>query len=195
MPLPQLPTQADLARRLPVTDSVLIHAPAEAVWKAISAPSNLEAAHPYVDTNPVREWPEAGESGVGAQDTLFYYSGLRMTRQIEGWYPPGEGETVGYDLHIWHRRSMVSRVEWRITSAGKGRSRLTITVWPYLLEHWPGPLRLLGQSLGIKPMMWYYLRSVVRGFKQVVETGQPVERNQFGPHPIFSPVAREAHVV
>lgn len=32
-----------------------------------------------------------------------------------------------------------------------------------------------------------YVDSVVRGVRHFVESGTPVERNQFGPHPVFSP--------
>jgi hypothetical protein len=118
-----------------------------------------------------------------------------MTRQFFAWHDgaasgePASGTCglLGYDLDIWHRRGAVSRVRWRVTEAVGGRSELAITVWPYLLSTWPPLVRQLGQALGVRPMMWWYLRSVVRGFRQVVETGRPVRRNQFGWHPVFSP--------
>ena len=42
----------------------------------------------------------------------------------------------------------------------------------------------LGVSRGAIPP---YLDSVVRGVAHYVETGDPVTRNQFGAHPIYSP--------
>ena len=177
------PAPPDLRRRLPVTGRAEMAAPPGAVWDAISAPGNLEAAHPYVRANPVERWP-----GVGSCDRIVYYSGLRMTRRFLTWHDGADG-VLGYDLDIWHRPSSVSHVRWRVTPAGAGRSTLAITVWPYLLAGWPPVLRQLGQALGVRPFMAWYLRSVVRGFRHVVETGEPVRRNQFGPHPTFSPRA------
>lgn len=183
------------ARRLPVTASVRIAAPPADVWAAIAAPGNLGPTHPYVRRNPVERWPGAGgagpgASGVGARDRLEYYSGLRMTREVDAWHDGADG-VLGYDLRIWHSRRAVSSVRWRVTAGGAGRSRLTITVWPYLLDDWPPVARHAGQALGVWPAMRWYLRSVVRGFKWWVETGQPVRRNQFGPHPLFSPAGAE----
>ena len=177
------PAPLDLGRRRPVTATAEIAAPPEAVWEAISAPGNLEAAHPFVRENPVERWP-----GVGARDRIVYHNGLRMTRHLFAWHDGADG-VLGYDLDIWHRRASVSRVRWRVTAAGAGRSVLAITVWPYLLADWPPAARQVGQALGVWPMMRWYLRSVVRGFRHVVETKRPVRRNQFGPHPVFSPRA------
>lgn len=169
------------ARCLPVTSRILIRAPRDQVWATIAAPGNLEAAHPFVEANPVERWP-----GVGARDRIVYYTGLQMVREATAWHDGRDGE-YGYDLSVWHRPGAVSRARWRVTAAGDGQSRLTITIWPYLLASWPAGIRPLGQALGVRPLMWWYLRSVVRGVRHVVETGEPVRRNQFGWHPVFSP--------
>ncbi|MDX1420113.1 MAG: SRPBCC family protein [Rubricoccaceae bacterium] len=168
------------SRCLPVTAHARIRAPRDRVWATIAAPGNLEAAHPYVKANPVERWP-----GPDARDRIVYDSGLQLIREATAWHDGSDGE-YGYDLAVWNRPGAVSRARWRVTEEGPAASRLTITIWPYLLASWPAGVRQLGQALAVRPAMRWYLRSVVLGFRHVVETGEPVQRNQFGWHPMFS---------
>lgn len=160
----------------PVTGSVVIAAPAERVWEVISAPGNLVACHPFCKDNPVREWP-----GEGSIDEVHYLSGWIYERHVHAWL---EGE--GYDLEIGRPGGSRSEVSWRITPLDESRSKLTITVYPSFLEDKPAFLRWLAYRFRIRPLLASYLESVVRGFDWYLTRGEPVPRNQFGPHPWFS---------
>jgi hypothetical protein len=54
-----------------ISRTIKIKVPAAKVWDAITRPGSLESCHPFVESNPVQEWP-----GVGSKDIIHYYSGL-----------------------------------------------------------------------------------------------------------------------
>ena len=64
-----------------------IAASADDVWAAISAPGNLEAAHPFCARNPVSVWP-----GSESRDQIHYLSGWVYERRFKRWI-----DRVGYD--------------------------------------------------------------------------------------------------
>ena len=101
-----------------VSGTAKIPAPTEKVWEAIASPGSLESCHPFVEENPVEEWP-----GVGARDMIRYYSGLVYYREFYTW---SEGE--GYDLMIGKKGQLNYRVLWRVEPSGEYESTLTITV-------------------------------------------------------------------
>ena len=73
-----------------VTVTQVIDADAQKIWQAISEPGVLERTHPFVEKNPVEQWP-----GIGAKDTIHYFSGLTLHRDFTYW-----NEEQGYDLKI-----------------------------------------------------------------------------------------------
>lgn len=147
------------------------------VWSVISSPGNLELCHPFCRRNPVESW-----SGVGSRDAIEYHSGWLFERRFTGWI-----DGVGYDLEIGRKGGRRSAVAWRIREVEDGTSVLGITIYPVGLQHLPVVIRWLPHLITMRPMLRTYLDSVLRGFDHYITTGQPVTRNQFGPHRWFSP--------
>ncbi len=154
-----------------IARSIVIDASPERVWEAISTPGVLEIAHPFCRENPVASWP-----GIGSKDRIVYYNGLVMERQFVRWV-----DGVGYDLEIRPAgRDERSSVAWRIGSEADDKASLSITIYP--------AVGALGrrQTDRLLKLLGRYLDSVVRGFEHYLRTGQPVRRNQFGAHRMFS---------
>ena len=167
-----------LARfKWPIIVSRTIAAPAQNTWLAISSLSNLEDCHPFCAKNPVDTWP-----GVGAKDTIHYYSGWVLHREFTNWI-----DGVGYDLTIGRAGGRQSYVSWRITQEQENNSTLSITLYPHALQNIPVAIRWIPHLASIRPTMQSYLESVVKGFAWFIITGQPVAKNQFGAHAWFSP--------
>jgi len=162
--------------RWPVAVSRIISAPATALWRAISAPGNLELCHPFCRANPVATWP-----GVGSRDQVHYLNGVVYERRFRRWI-----EGTGYDLDIGPAGGKLSTVSWRITPVDETTSTLGIVVYPHLVQGVPVVLRWLPHLLWVRPRLEAYLTSVIRGFEWYLQNDEPVPRNQFGRHPWFS---------
>ena len=159
-----------------VTVSRSIAASPTDLWAAISAPRNLENAHPFCAHNPVAAWP-----GPDSSDEVHYLSGWIYRRQFTDWT-----DGLGYDLLIGSDGEPPSRVSWRIIDGGSGRADLTITIRPSRFDRIPALAQRPVQFVYVRPLLRRYLTSVVRGFEWWVTTGEPVPNNQFGRHPWFS---------
>ena len=153
-----------------------IKAAADRVWQVISQPGQLPRYHPFCQETTVLQWP-----GVGAKDTVTYYSGVQYERDFVTWL-----EGVGYDIEVGPPARKTARVEWRITGQGEQQSELSITVIPYLQADLPAPQREAYQRRLFGATIAQYLESVVRGVGHVATTGEAVQENQFGSHPHFS---------
>ena len=160
----------------PVAVSQPIAAPAEKVWKTISAPGNLEACHPFCARNPVEVWP-----GEKSRDEVHYLSGWVFERRFCRWI-----DGIGYDLEIGRRGGKTSFVSWRISPLDRLSSKLTITVYPHVLQQIPLVVRWIPHFLRLRPLLTQYLSSVTKGVEWVVTRAEPLPRNQFGTHPWFS---------
>ena len=146
------------------------------VWEVISMPGNLDLCHPFCAKNPIQEWP-----GEESRDEVHYLSGWVYERRFCNWI-----EGVGYDLEIGEHGGKRSFVSWRIKPVDAGNCILRITVYPYILQNLPAPLRWLPHQLYIGPKLSSYLSSVGKGFEWYIIRGEPVPKNQFGAHPWFS---------
>jgi hypothetical protein len=166
----------------PVAVERRINAAPSDVWSVISNPGNLETCHPFCRRNPVESWP-----GVGSRDSIEYHSGWLLERHFTDWI-----DGVGYDLEIGRKGGRRSAVSWRIRGVDDGTSVFGITIYPVGLQHLPVLIRWVPHLVTMRPMLRSYLESVLRGFEHYITTGQPVRRNQFGPHPWFSPTENEA---
>ncbi len=154
----------------------IIDAPSDRIWAAIATPGNLDRLHPFCRENVVQQWP-----GVGAIDTITYYSGVHYQRDFVAWY---EGE--GYDLEIGPPPHKTARVSWRIKALGAERSEFGIEVTAYLRTDLPASRKVSYQERFFGDTIAQYLDSVVKGVDHLVTTGQAVRKNQFGSHPIYS---------
>ena len=165
-----------MLRRLPVSNSADFDVSSDKLWEAISEPGNLNDSHPFCESNEVISWEDGDRS-----DRLVYLSGLNFVRKFKTWE-----EGVGYTLLIGEEKGSQSYVEWEITPLEDGRSRLTITVYPYILDRLPRILAFVPHAIWVKPRLEAYLKSVVSGFRYHLEEGGRVPRDHFGKHPWFS---------
>ncbi len=156
--------------------SHVIEAASGSIWQVISQPGHLEQVHPFCRENVVLQWP-----GVGARDTITYYSGIHYQRDFVTWL-----EGAGYDIEIGPPPHKTARVAWRIKALNEGRSELSIEVTPYLKSALSEPRKRSHEQRFFGDTIAQYLDSVVRGVDHVVTTGQAVRKNQFGSHPIYS---------
>lgn len=159
-----------------ITAEQQIAAPAADVWRAISAPGNLENCHPFCSKNPVERWP-----GADSRDEIHYLSGWVYHRRFREWH-----EGVGYDLDILREDQLIANVSWRISSVEAHSCVLRIRVVPRAIDSYAAAMRWLLFLVRIRPLLRSYLKSVTKGFEWFVVRGEPVPRNQFGKHPWFS---------
>ena len=162
-------------KRLPVTQSIEFKLTIEELWNLISEPGNLNSSHPFCKTNEVISWDEKNHS-----DRLVYLNGRNYIRHFQTWE-----EGKGYTLLIGEENGSQSFVRWEIEEQDGG-SKLTITVYPFILAKLPKILAFIPHILWVKPRLGSYLKSVLSGFKHYSTTGESVPRNHFGKHPWFS---------
>lgn len=172
-----LPTEYAPTFRWPISVTRKISAPPEKVWDVISSRGNLAYCHPFCEKNPVEKWP-----GVGAHDSVHYYSGLVYVRDFTRWF-----EGVGYDIEVGRKNGRTSLVSWRVRPERDSESSLTITIKSHAYQQIPLVLRWFPHHFRLRPMLRSYLSAVLKGFEYYIVTGQPVQRNQFGSHSLFSP--------
>lgn len=156
--------------------SHIIEVDSESVWQVISQPGQLPRYHPFCKETTVLKWP-----GVGAKDTVSYYSGVHYERDFVTWL-----EGVGFDIEVGPPSRKTARVEWRITEQGERQSELAITVIPYLKADLSTPRKRAYQQRLFGDTIAQYLYSVVRGVGHMATTGEAVQKNQFGSHPLYS---------
>lgn len=149
------------------------------VWGAISTPGILELCHPFCQANPVAVWP-----GAGSRDEVHYFNGVVYERRFLDWI-----DGVGYSLEIGEHGQETSLITWRVSAVDRTTSTLAISVYPYPLQGIPAAVRWLPHFAYLAPMLRRYLTSVVKGYDWYLTRREPVTRNQFGPHPWFSPHA------
>lgn len=159
----------------PIPHSQRVPVSRERVWQVISAPGNLELFHPFCESNPVEVWP-----GAGSRDTIYYYNGLVLVREFTNWI-----DGTGYDLTASSEDGLKFQVSWRISSEDEEYSTLSITI-RQLVD--PGSERKMKQ---LSRLLKKYLQQVLQGFEYYMHTGNPVTRNQFGAHRLFSPPVAE----
>lgn len=167
-----------------ITKSVLsseinINSSTERVWNIISSPNNLNHSHPFCKVNIIQKWGKEG-----AKDTIEYYNNLVLNRYFIKWR-----EGKGYELIIVKGNQNLGKVIWEILELEKDVSRLKISlnIYPEItLKKYPSYIIPIIKQTYFLPNMNKYLLSVVKGFKYYIETGNDVQRNQFGNNPMFS---------
>ena len=162
-----------------LSSEVIINRSTEKVWKVISSPNNLNQSHPFCKSNTFQNWGK-----VGARDTIKYYNKIVLKRYFIQWR-----EGKGYELIIVKGNKNVGKVVWEILKLKKGVSKLKISLNIYpeiVLKKYPSCIVTLIKQTYFLPYMNKYLLSVVKGFKYHIETGNNVQKNQFGNNPMFS---------
>ncbi|MEM7673503.1 MAG: hypothetical protein AAF212_09200 [Verrucomicrobiota bacterium] len=174
---------------MPSTDSkwkipsvILINADASAVWDLISSPGFLKKVHPFLKDNICEEW-----SGVGSSDIVHYQSGRKLKRTITAWI---EGEGLNIQavplIEDGSGSKATIEIEWRIKPLGENHSELSTSLYPHRMKGRSGLKAHLFFHLKMKPMWVKYWKTLLKGVKHHIETGETVTENQFGAHSFFS---------
>ena len=147
----------------------------ENLWEVVSSPNYLNNVHPFCKENSIISW-----NNDHHEDKILYLNDKTYIRKFVSWRA-----LKGYDLWIGDNNKDQSFVEWRLEKAGN-RSKLTITVYPFLLSNWPRILSFLPYFLYINIKLKSYLFSVLSGIDWYIKENTPVPKNQFGKHSWFS---------
>ncbi len=147
----------------------------ENLWKVVSSSNYLNNVHPFCKENSIIKW-----NNDHHEDKILYLNDKTYIRKFVSWRA-----LKGYDLWIGDNNKDQSFVEWRLEKVGN-RSKLTITVYPFLLSNWPRVLSFLPYFLYINIKLKSYLFSVLSGIDWYIKENIPVPKNQFGKHSWFS---------
>ena len=147
----------------------------ENLWEVVSSPNYLNNVHPFCEENSIITWDNDHH-----EDKILYLNDKTYIRKFVSWRA-----LKGYDLWIGDNNKDQSFVEWRLEKVGS-RSKLTITVYPYLLSTWPKIFSFLPYFLYIDIKLKSYLFSVLSGIDWYIKENTPVPKNQFGKHSWFS---------
>ena len=147
----------------------------ENLWEVVSSPNYLNNVHPFCKENSIISW-----NNDHHEDKILYLNDKTYIRKFVSWRA-----LKGYDLWIGDNNKDQSFVEWRLEKVGS-RSRLTITVYPFLLSTWPKIFSFLPYFLYIDIKLKSYLFSVLSGIDWYIKENTPVPKNQFGKHSWFS---------
>lgn len=147
----------------------------ENLWEVVSSPNYLNNVHPFCKENSIISW-----NNDHHEDKILYLNDKTYIRKFVSWRA-----LKGYDLWIGDNNKDQSFVEWRLEKVGS-RSKLTITVYPYLLSTWPKIFSFLPYFLYIDIKLKSYLFSVLSGIDWYIKENTPVPKNQFGKHSWFS---------
>ena len=147
----------------------------ENLWEVVSSPNYLNNVHPFCKENSIIKWKHDHH-----EDKILYLNDKTYIRKFVSWRA-----LKGYDLWIGDNNKDQSFVEWRLEKVGS-RSKLTITVYPFLLSTWPKIFSFLPYFLYIDIKLKSYLFSVLSGIDWYIKENTPVPKNQFGKHSWFS---------
>ncbi len=142
------------------------------VLAEIRKSGNLENYHPFCAENKTDKWP-----GIGSIDYVKYLNGLKYRREFIKW------DDTGYVLNIGVKKKL-AQVEW-IVEGDQENSCLMIRVSPELPYKNP-VVKFFLWNFYIKYMLSTYLKNVVGGFAEYINTKTKVEKNKFGKHAWYS---------
>ena len=162
-------------QRFKTSNSMTYDCSLENLWEIVSSPNYLNNVHPFCRENTTIEW-----NNDHHEDKIIYLNERTYIRRFVSWR-----DLEGYDLWIGDSNKNQSFVEWRLEKVNTG-SKLTITVYPFLLSSWPKVFSFLPYFLYINIKLKSYLFSVLSGIEWYVQKKTPVPKNQFGRHSWFS---------
>ena len=148
----------------------------DSLWEIVSSPNYLNNVHPFCKENSIIKWENDHH-----EDKIVYINDRTYIRRFVSWR-----DLEGYDLWIGdNNNNDQSFVEWRLEKVDSG-SKLTITVYPFLLSSWPKVFSFLPYFLYINIKLKSYLFSVLGGIEGFGKEKTPVPKNKFGRHSWFS---------
>ena len=110
------------SNRLFVSHSLDFDISGEKLWNVVSRPNNLNHSHPFCELNKIIQWDENAHI-----DRLIYLNGRNYIRRFQTWE-----EGRGYTLIIGEDDGPQSYVVWEIEEINKNKSKLKITIYPYI---------------------------------------------------------------
>ena len=146
--------------------------PKNKVLEIIREPGHLKNFHPFCLSNEAINWP-----GEGSSDKLVYLNGVTYIRNFYNW------SDNGFDLNIGGSKRK-STVNWIVEGDDK-KSSLTVIIHPHLLYKY-SITRWFVWNFFAKYMVQSYINHVMKGFTYYINTGNTVQKNQFGKHHWFS---------
>ena len=162
-------------QRFKTSNSMTYDCSLEKLWKVVSSPSYLNNVHPFCKENSTIKWSKDHH-----EDKIVYLNNRYYIRKFVSWKV-----LEGYDLWIGSNNNNQSFVEWRLEKVGS-RSKLTITVYPFLLSSWPKVFSFFPYFFYINIKLKSYLFSVLSGIEWYIKEKTPVPKNKFGEHSWFS---------
>jgi hypothetical protein len=162
----------------PIEATADIGVAASDVWAVLVEPGHIVDVHPFCARNDVERWP-----GPDGRDHVHYFGGLHYRRDVLEWR-----EGTGSDLALGPPGTgKIAIASWWLQPTGDDSCTLRIEVTSFLRDDVSPATRERYERTAIRGSLPHYLDSVVRGVAHFSETGTPVVRNQFGPHPTYSP--------
>ena len=113
-------------QRFKTSNSMTYNCSVGSLWELVSSPNYLNNVHPFCKDNPTIQWSKDHH-----EDKIVYLNNRYYIRKFVSWKV-----LQGYDLWIGSNNNNQSFVEWRLEEVNSG-SKLTITVYPFLLSSWP----------------------------------------------------------
>ena len=162
-------------KRFKTSNSMNYECSVKYLWEVVSSPNYLNNVHPFCKNNSAIQW----DNDIH-EDKIVYLNDRTYIRRFVSWR-----QFEGYDLWIGDNNEDQSFVEWRLEKEDSG-SKLTITVYPFLLSTWPKVFSFLPYFLYINIKLKSYLFSVLSGIDWYIKENVPVPKNQFGKHSWFS---------
>ena len=162
-------------QRFKTSNSMTYDCSLEKLWEVVSSPNYLNNVHPFCKENSTIKWSKDHH-----EDKIVYLNNRYYIRKFVSWKV-----FEGYDLWIGSNKNNQSFVKWRLEEVNSG-SKLTITVYPFLLSSWPKVFSFFPYFLYINIKLKSYLFSVLSGIEWYIKEKTPVPKNQFGRHSWFS---------
>lgn len=169
--------QADRLSNLPpISKSIGLSFPRRDVFAVLAKPNHLELFHPFCKKNETISWDRESRS-----DQIEYLNGTVLNRQFLSWIP-----NEGFDLLIGKSRARRSLVRWRLSEKSQNESEISISVHPYIYEHWSSWKTQILHYFWIRRRLRSYLGSVLGGLDYFLRFGKDTPKNFQGSHPWFS---------
>lgn len=143
----------------------IIHAPREAVWKAIADVGYIHNWHPKVKASPVLS---SSGTGVGAKRRCEFYDGSSVVEEVVA---VEEGRSVRLSLSEFSMPFSRAAAVLEVEDVGDDKARITMTM-DYETRY--GPVGWLMDAAMIKPMMTSMLGEVLAGLDHHLRTGEYV---------------------
>tara|TARA_Y100001954_G_C15811287_1_gene605331 strand:+ start:2516 stop:3115 length:600 start_codon:yes stop_codon:yes gene_type:complete len=174
----------NISKRTCIEQKIVLNHSIEYCWDIITKEKHLELFHPFILRHNGNRLLKNGD-----KDTITYLNNFSFTREVVYIYNSKKNEEhnsslYGYDLLVGRNRK--SFVQWILSDNGNLSSTLTIIIYPHTIDSYSKIYKFFILNFYLRPQLKKYLKSVTCGLKFYLETGENVNKNQFGIHKWFS---------